>query len=213
MPGSRISVLGTSGSGKTYVAEALARILDIPYVSNDAIIWRTNWQETPQEQRYAETDAGTRQDARTFDGNLNPERPEDRLVLDRCDTLVWLDLPRWQVWTAITLRILSRAFTRRPMWHGNVERWSNLLSRDSMILWSIRTFARRRRAYAALFADPAYANKTRIRLRSRDEVNRWLASLVVLSRAELPSLCERREGVRKRGRGSSDLLALNSLET
>lgn len=48
-PGQRIVVVGTSGCGKTYVAKALAERLGIRYISNDAIIWRPNWVETPRE--------------------------------------------------------------------------------------------------------------------------------------------------------------------
>ncbi|MPZ49329.1 MAG: adenylate kinase [Dehalococcoidia bacterium] len=176
-PGRRILVIGTSGAGKTHVAEALARILDIPYICNDAIIWRPNWQETPKDEVFAEFDAATSAPAWTLDGNLAGSHPEDRLVLSRCDTIVWLDLPRWQVWSAITRRTLWRAITRKSYWHGNVERWRNVFSHDSMIWWSIKTFPRRRRNYTALFADPTHGGKTRVRLTSRRRVNAWLASL------------------------------------
>jgi adenylate kinase family enzyme len=176
LPGSRIAVVGTSGSGKTYVAAALARILNVPYISNDAIIWRPNWQETPRDEVYAEVDAATAASAWTYDGNLGPS-PNDQLVLSRCDTLVWLDLPRWQVWSSITRRTWGRAWTRKPLWHGNTESWRQVFSRDSMIWWSVRTYARHRRKYAAMFADAALADRTRIRFQSRGEVNRWLHSL------------------------------------
>src|SRR5436305_13510387 len=97
-PGRRVCVVGTSGSGKTYVAEQLASVLGLTYVCNDAIIWRPGWQETPDDDVYAEMDAATRVDGWTFDGNLGPKTNE-QLVLARCDTIVWLDLPRRQVWS------------------------------------------------------------------------------------------------------------------
>src|SRR5690606_29290619 len=46
VPGRRICVVGTSGSGKTYVARELARRLSLTYICNDAIIWRAGWQPT-----------------------------------------------------------------------------------------------------------------------------------------------------------------------
>jgi hypothetical protein len=88
------------------------------------------------------------------------------------------------VWWSITRRTLGRAITKEPMWHGNVERWRSVLSRDSMIWWSDKTFARRRRIHAALFADPTHANRARIHLKSRREVNDWLAALPELARPE-----------------------------
>ena len=183
LPGRRICVVGTSGSGKTFVARKLADQLGLRYVSNDALIWAADWQPVPREQQLEAFDRATRGDGWTFDGNLGP-RAEDQLVLSRCDTLVWLDLPRWQVMWSITRRTLWRAVTREQLWHGNVERWRTVFSRDSMIAWAWRTYSGRRLAYAALFADPAFGDRARIRLRSRAEVDRWLASLPV-GRAEL----------------------------
>ena len=172
----RICVVGTSGSGKTYVARELAERLGLRYVSNDALIWGPNWQPVKGELRYEAFDRETRDGGWTFDGNLGPSA-EDEMVLSRCDTLVWLDLPRWQVMAAITFRTFWRAVTRERMWHGNVERWRNVFSSDSMIVWSWKTFSRRRRQYGALFVDGAHAHRVRIRLHSRGEVSRWLRSL------------------------------------
>ena len=39
------------------------------------------------------------------------------------------------------------------------------------------SFARRRRTFRAMFADPRYADRARIRLTSRRAVRTWLASL------------------------------------
>jgi adenylate kinase family enzyme len=172
----RIAVVGTSGSGKTYVAEALARILDIPYVCNDAIIWRAGWQPTPKDEVLVEVDQATRRGTWTFDGNLDPS-PEDQLVLERCDTFVWLDLPRWEVFSSIIRRTVGRAISREPLWHGNRESWRTMFSRDSIIWWSVKTFSLRRPQYQALFSDDRFAGKVRIRLASRHEVRRWLAAV------------------------------------
>ena len=167
--GRRICVVGTSGAGKTHVAEALAAKLGLVYVSNDAIIWRADWQETPQDEVLEGVDAATQADGWTFDGNLGGS-PEDQLVLARCDTLVWLDLPLWQVVSQVTRRTFGRAITKEPLWHGNQERWRNVFSPNSMVWWSIKTYRRRRRVYGTLFAATEQAGKTRIRLGSRREV-------------------------------------------
>jgi adenylate kinase family enzyme len=177
LPGSRICVVGTSGSGKTFVAQDLAVRLGLTYISNDALIWRTGWEEVPNEERPAAFAAATAGSGWTLDGNLSLHRPEDRLVFDRCDTLVWLDLPRWQVHGQVVLRSIWRLLTRERLWHGNVERWSTTFSSDSIVWWSIKTFRRRRRDYRAIFDSPDFADKARIRLRSRREVARWLSAL------------------------------------
>lgn len=178
--GRRLCFLGTSGSGKSYAAREVARRLGLRYVSNEALIWGAHWQPTPREVRPALFDAATRdEDGRgwTFDGNTTGRDPEDRFVLDRCDTLVWLDLPRREVWAQVLWRTLHRVVTREPLWHGNIETWRMALSCDSIVLWSLRTFARRRRQFRAMFADPQYADRARIRLTSRRAVNAWLDAL------------------------------------
>lgn len=178
--GRRIAVIGTSGAGKSYVAEALAAKLGIPYVCNDAIIWRPDWVPTPREQRVKEMDAATRGPSWTFDGNLIATNLEDRFALVRCDTIVWLDLPRWQVWSQVTLRTLRGLITRKPHWrNGNVERWRIFFSAENIVWWSIKTFSERRKQYAALFRDPGYSSRALIRLRSRRAVDAWLSSVQV----------------------------------
>ncbi|HEY4684523.1 MAG TPA: adenylate kinase [Dehalococcoidia bacterium] len=180
-PGRRICVIGTSGAGKTFVAEALAEKLGLTYICNDAVIWRPNWQPAPRDKVYGELEAATRAEGWTFDGNLSSpdltRRPEDALVLERCDTLVWLDLPRWQVHGQVIRRTVGRLLSQEPLWHGNRESLRTLLWRESIIWWSIRSFGRRRRDYAALFRDPQQAHRRLIRLRSRREVDAWLPSL------------------------------------
>lgn len=178
-PGRRIAVVGTSGSGKTYVAKALAARLGIPYVSNDAIIWRPNWTPTPDGERLALHRKALAADAWTFDGNFGSlAKPEEHHVLERIDTLIWLDLPRWRVFAQLLWRTVRRAVTREELWHGNRESFRlSSLSRDSILWWSMTTYRRRRREYARMFTDPNLAHLRRVRLRSRGEVDTWLRSL------------------------------------
>src|SRR3972149_6449782 len=111
-PGRRICLIGTSGAGKTFVAEALAEKLGLTYICNDAVIWRADWQPAPRDEVHAELEAATRAAGWTFAGSLSPpalaRRPEDALVLERCDPLVWLALPRWQVHGQVIRRTVRR---------------------------------------------------------------------------------------------------------
>lgn len=158
------------------MAEALAKRLGITYINNDALIWRPDWVPTPKDIRAAEMEAATRAPAWTFDGNFGS--PEDESAMERCDTIVWLDLPRWQVWSQVMLRTLMGLITKRPPWqNGNVERWSIFFSRENIIWWSIKTFTRRRKQYEALFAGPACKGKALIRLKRRREVDVWLRAI------------------------------------
>lgn len=175
--GRRICVIGTSGAGKTHVAKAIASKLGYRYVSNDALIWGPNWYEVPREERVPIFAAALDGNNWAIDGNIG-SGPEDALMLELCDTLVWLDLPRREVFSQLVWRTLRRSITREKLWHDNVEQpWRILSPRDSVVLWAIRSYARRRRNYTALFADGRSAGKTLVHLRDRRGVNDWLASL------------------------------------
>lgn len=178
-PGRRIAVVGTSGAGKSYVARTLADKLGVPYICNDSIIWRPNWTPTPRDQRPALFAASMAGDAWTFDGNFGSLKdPEDLHILQRIDTLVWLDLPRYLAHWQLFKRTVRRAWTQEPLWHDNRESFRlSFASRDSILLWAWRTHRHYHHVYVRLLADPRSAHVTRIRLRTRSDVNRWLASI------------------------------------
>ena len=173
-PGRRICVVGNSGAGKTHVARKLARAHGLEYVSCDAIIFRESWQHPPPEEQRAQLLAATSGDRWSFDGNLRPDGSW-RFVLERADTIVWLDLPRAEAHAQLLARTLRRCATGEKLWHGNQETFRQaFLSRDSVLWWAIKTHARRRREHAALFDSSEWQHLRRIRLRSRAAVRAWL---------------------------------------
>jgi len=177
--GRRIVVVGTSGSGKTYVARGLADRLNIPYICNDAILFRENWQPNPPAARLAEFDAATCGPAWTYDGNIGALKAhEDRLILSRADTIIWIDLPRRDVMRFLLWRTIRRSWMRETLWHGNRESWRlSFASRDSVLLWAWQTYDARRAQYQRIFADRAWSHLHRTQLTSRRAVNRLLASV------------------------------------
>lgn len=179
-PGYRIVVGGVSGCGKTTLAKALAERLEIAYICNDEIIHRPNWQPASPAEREAGFEAATRGGAWVIDGNfISLMDPEDVLVFSRADTLVWLDLPRRVAFPQLLYRTVWRAATKEPLWHGNRESFRlSFVSRESILLWAIRTHGLYRQRYAAFFADPPFPHLRLIRLRSRREVRAWLGRCV-----------------------------------
>jgi hypothetical protein len=89
---------------------------------------------------------------------------------------VWLDYRFARVFTRLLGRTLRRAFTREKLWHGNRESLRmSLLSRESILLWAIKTHRRRKHEYPELLALPEYERLQVVRLRSPRETSRWLA--------------------------------------
>ena len=120
----RFSVIGTSGSGKTTLGRALAARLAIPFVELDSIIHQANWVALPDAEFRARVAALADVERWVIDGNYHVVRD---LVWDRATTIVWLDLPRWQIMAQVIWRSVSRAAMRKELWNGNRERWSALV--------------------------------------------------------------------------------------
>ena len=134
----RIRVQGCSGAGKTTLARALADRLDLPHLELDAVHHREGWREATD----AEFDAALEEFlAGAPDGWVacgNYTRRTGRLTAE-ADAVVWLDHSRARVMARVLRRTLGRLVTRRELWNGNREHWSNLLRREpeqNIVLWA-----------------------------------------------------------------------------
>jgi adenylate kinase family enzyme len=172
----RISVVGTSGSGKSTVGRRLAQDLGLPFIELDSIYHQPGWVPlAPAEfrRRVSEAAAG---DGWVIDGNYSVAQP---LVWARADTVVWLDLPRRMVMRQIIWRTLRRVALRVELWNGNRERWANLFTwapEDSVISWAWHHYSVQRDRYASAIVDPVWTHLHFVRLRSRGEIGRFLAA-------------------------------------
>src|SRR5262245_15322132 len=75
----RISVVGTSGSGKTTFANKLAGILRIPHVELDALHWESDWVEAPRDVFRSRVREAVQADRWVVDGNYSKGRLTIRL--------------------------------------------------------------------------------------------------------------------------------------
>ena len=168
----KIAVVGTSGSGKTTVARELARRLGVPHVELDALFHGPGWTETPLEEFRRRVAAATDADGWVVDGNYDSSLGE--LVLERADTVVWLDLPLRVALTRVTRRTVRRIRTGEELWSGNRESWrGGFLGWESMFVWTIRSHLRHRRARAGRLVRHPHLRI--VRLRSAREVENYLA--------------------------------------
>jgi len=170
----RVSVVGTSGAGKSTVARELAAIMGVPHIELDGINHQSGWEPLPTEEFRRVVAAAAAADGWVIDGNYLTVRP---LVWARADTVVWLDLPRHTVMRQVTWRTLRRVAGRKELWNGNRETWGNFLSwnpEQSVISWAWHTHAEYRARHEAAASDPANAHLRFVRLSSRDEVSRFL---------------------------------------
>jgi adenylate kinase family enzyme len=172
----RVSVVGTSGSGKSTVARQLADILGVPHLELDAVHHQPGWEQLPTDEFRRIVAARAAAGGWVIDGNYGRVRD---LVWARADTVVWLDLPKRTVMRQVVWRTLRRVALRRELWNGNRERWRNFFTwnpEQSVISWAWHKHAPDRARYAAAAASPASAHLRFVRLTSRRDVARFLAA-------------------------------------
>ncbi len=75
-------------------------------------------------------------------------------------------------------RTFWRSVTQEEVCNGNRETLQKaLFSRDSILLWALQTYQKRRREYPILFQKPEYAHLEVLCMRSPKSTQDWLSSL------------------------------------
>ena len=175
----RISVVGNSGSGKTTLAERLAGDLGLTHVELDGMFHQPDWTQLPEDEFRAQVAARLDELPGGWVTCGNYRALQD-VVWPRADTVVWLDLPRSKIMRQVVHRTLRRVVTREELWNGNREPFENLWAWDperNIMRWAWTQHDKYVRRYAAAMVDPTWAQLTFVRLRSRAEIDRWLATL------------------------------------
>ena len=137
----RILVYGVTGSGKTTLAARLSERTGLPWHSVDDLTWEPGWVEVPideQRRRIGAICAGQQWILDTAYSRWLD------LALSHVELIVALDYPRWLSLGRLMRRSVARAFDRRTICNGNKESFRQLLSRDSIVVWHFRSFARKR---------------------------------------------------------------------
>jgi adenylate kinase family enzyme len=171
-PYRRICVVGVTGSGKSMLANELARKIQVPYVELDALYWGPNWTACTNEEMRQRAGEATRGDAWVVDGNYSIIRD---LTWPRAEAVVWLDYPLplilWRLWK----RTWKRVFTKENLWWTNTERlWPQFFTKDSLFLWALKTYWKRKWTYADLLSSPGYASLIVYHFKSPHETEAWL---------------------------------------
>lgn len=167
----RISVVGSSGVGKTTFARCLAQKLNLRHIELDAIHWGSDWTPMPAPLFRQEVASSLGGDRWVVDGNYHLVRD---LVWSRADTVIWLDFPLGTSMVRLLRRTRRRILSSERLWNGNRERLATQFSRDSLFLYALRTHRRRRKEFVEWLKRPEYLHLKVIRLASPRESRAWM---------------------------------------
>ena len=170
----RVVVFGTTGSGKSRLAERLGARTGLRIVELDALNWGADWQPAPIELLRHRVERETRDGDWIVVGNYDSVRD---LTWRLADTLVWLDLPFALVIWRLFWRTLRRSVTKENLWgSGNTESlFRSFFTRQSILLYAMKTHGRNRHRFT-IECEFLGKDKTVVHLRSRREVERFLAT-------------------------------------
>jgi adenylate kinase family enzyme len=169
----RIVIVGSTGSGKTTLAGELSRLVEAPHIELDALNWGPNWSAASEEVFRARVVQAMSADRWVVDGNYQVVRD---LVWPRADCIVWLNYALGVILTRLVCRTVRRIATAEPCCNGNRESLRMALSKESILLWAVQTYGRRRREFPALLAEQAAAGTTIVVHKTPAETNAWLGN-------------------------------------
>ena len=168
----RVVVFGTTGSGKSWLAEKLAARHGLRLIELDKLYWGRDWMPAPLELFRHRVENEIRDGDWIVVGNYGQVRD---LTWRAADTLIWLDLPFPLVMWRLLRRTIGRATRREELWGtGNRETFRNaFLSRQSILLWALKTHRRNRRRFGSECESLA-SEKRVVRLKNPRDVERFV---------------------------------------
>ena len=173
----RILIVGTTGSGKTTLAQKISAALSIPHIELDAIHWQENWEPLPVDEFRKRVSQALTQSTWVVDGNYSKVRD---ITWQHADTVVWLDYGLPRVLFQLLKRTLHRVFTHKELWNENRENFQNqFFSRDSLFIYAISSYNRRKNLYAELWSKPEFERLNKVHVVSPREQQIWLDELEI----------------------------------
>ncbi len=169
----RILIYGVTGSGKTTMATWLSEKTGIPWTEIDPLMWNPGWELIPvdqQRERIAEICA---RDEWIFDAAYAPWLD---IPLERVQLIIGLDFSRSRSFWQLLKRTVARAIDKKEVCNQNVETFKGMFSRDSILIWHFKSFARKRERMRQWQANQAKFEV--ILLKNPIDLEIWKANLV-----------------------------------
>jgi adenylate kinase family enzyme len=175
----RVSIVGSSGSGKSTFARQIAARIGAPHVELDGLWHDPGWTNPTPEEFLRRVTVVTSGDRWVVDGNYARVTRKGP-VWERADTVIVLALPKKTVMLQIVGRTLRRAITRQKLWNGNREPLSNFYRWNperNVIRWAWTKYDAQNEQYREAPKNPRYAHLQFVFLHSHAESEEYLRGL------------------------------------
>ncbi|WEG09596.1 toxin [Microbacterium horticulturae] len=174
----KIRIVGTSGSGKSRLAERVSTVLGVPRLELDAVFWDAEWtfRDLDEAHRIITEFVAAHPEGWVMDGNWTSRLGDALDGPDGADLTVWIDHSRARTLGRVVRRTLRRAVMREELWHGNRERpgsWLKLDPEENIVLWSWTQHPVGR----ARLEQRIAAGEPIVRLRGQRAVDAWIRAL------------------------------------
>jgi len=147
----RVTVVGTSCSGKTTFARNLASVLNVKHIELDALYWLPDWVERPKDEFLSLVEKAAGGDAWVLDGNYSRARA---IVWERATAIVWLNYSFPRTFYRATNRTMRRIASGEELFSGNRETFQKaFMSRDSILLWVLTSYIEKRSEYTKILGE------------------------------------------------------------
>jgi len=109
----------------------------------DAIFWGPGWSSPEDQVLFARLSKALEGENWVLDGNYSRTLA---IKWDRVQAVIWLDFNLTRTLYQAVTRAIPRLFSQEELWPGtgNRESLKMLLSKDSIVLWTIKTHRRNR---------------------------------------------------------------------
>ena len=144
----------------------------------DSLFWGPNWYSSSDEEFFPKLRNALNKDSWILDGNYTRTIP---IKWENVELVIWLDYSFARTLFQAIKRALKRSITKEELWAGtgNHESFTkSIFSRDSIILWTIKTYRKVKFKYQRLMKDPEYSNIKFIQLKSPSETKKFLGRIV-----------------------------------
>ncbi len=174
-----IYIVGTSGVGKTTLANQLSQKYGLEHVELDAELFLEGWKARKKSvfRKRVMKKVFTLQKERKswiMCGNYRVIIP--RLSRD-LDLIIWLDYSFYLIFWRLLKRTFRRLLSQEKCCGDNQESWrQQFYSRKSIFLWMFKTFLKNKIRYSRLMQKETYKHKV-VRLRSPKELRYFVKKI------------------------------------